>query len=82
MIIFAAAEIGVEWPPHFGLHLVEVASPGLDNVLPVDLSGAYPASYSECPSGLILIANGHDPMVRWIRRPQGGREAPSQSSPR
>lgn len=38
---------------------------GLSQRLGANLSGSYPASYAETPSGLILIANGLDPMVRW-----------------
>ncbi|MBX6315988.1 MAG: hypothetical protein IRY99_24205, partial [Isosphaeraceae bacterium] len=34
-------------------------------VLLADVSGDYPMSYAETPSGLLLIANGVDPVIRW-----------------
>jgi hypothetical protein len=38
---------------------------GLRLVLTRDISGDYPVSYVETPLGVLLIANGIDPMVRW-----------------
>lgn len=38
---------------------------GMRTVLLPDVSGEFPYSFAETPSGLILIANGIDPMVRW-----------------
>ncbi len=38
---------------------------GISNRLNANISGSYPASYAETPSGLILIANGNDAMIRW-----------------
>ena len=38
---------------------------GLRTVLLPSISGEFPNSYAETPSGLILIANGIDPMQRW-----------------
>lgn len=38
---------------------------GLRTVLMGGLTGDYPNSYAETPPGLLLIANGIDPMVRW-----------------
>ena len=41
------------------------SSSGMRTVLLPDVSGEFPNSYAETPSGLILIANGIDPMQRW-----------------
>jgi hypothetical protein len=38
---------------------------GLRTVLLADVSGEFPFSFAETPSGLILVANGIDPIQRW-----------------
>lgn len=42
----------------------EVGS-GVQNVLRTGVSGDHPMSYAETPGGLLLLANGIDPMLRW-----------------
>jgi hypothetical protein len=41
------------------------AQGGPRTVLLQDISGEFPNSYAETPGGLILVANGIDPMARW-----------------
>lgn len=41
------------------------SSAGIRSVLLSSVSGEFPNSYAETPSGLILIANGIDPMYKW-----------------
>jgi hypothetical protein len=41
------------------------ANSGLRTAVLSGISGKYPFSYAETPSGLVLLANGVDPMVRW-----------------
>jgi hypothetical protein len=38
---------------------------GLRNLLRAGVSGVFPQSFAETPGGLVLIANGVDPMLRW-----------------
>lgn len=38
---------------------------GLQTVLRNKISGTHPMSYAETPGGLLLLANGIDPMLRW-----------------
>lgn len=38
---------------------------GLGVVLSSAISGDWPASYAECPNGLLLIADGVNPVIRW-----------------
>jgi hypothetical protein len=41
------------------------ANAGLRAVAYPHVSGTFPFSYAETPSGLLLLANGVDPMLRW-----------------
>ncbi len=41
------------------------AQSGLSTVLVPGVSGEFPFSFAETPGGLILVANGIDPMQRW-----------------
>ena len=41
------------------------ANAGLRAVAYPNVSGEFPFSYAETPSGLLLLANGVDPMLRW-----------------
>lgn len=38
---------------------------GLATVLSAGVSGDFPMSFAETPAGLLMIANGVDPMIRW-----------------
>jgi hypothetical protein len=46
---------------------MRLPSPGAGGRQPdrASISGPFPDSFAETPSGLVLIANGVDPMLRW-----------------
>jgi hypothetical protein len=44
-------------PPESGL--------GLQNILFPEISGEFPVSFAETPTGTLLLANGIDPMLKW-----------------
>ena len=41
------------------------ARPGMRNSLYGSMSGVYPNTYTQTPDGLLLIANGIDPVLKW-----------------
>lgn len=59
------ASAAVILPPGGGVPGLFSLGGGADQRLGPAVSGAYPASYAETTSGLILIADGVDPVIRW-----------------
>jgi hypothetical protein len=63
-VTFTDRADAVVWlPPAGGVPGGETA--GMRERLMSGVSGDWPFSYAETPSGLVLIANGVDPMIRW-----------------